>query len=210
MLRGQSVVGAGVDVLKQVNGRGLLNGGDLPVAAEVGAVLEVAQSLHHHQASLSSGNSIIGTVCSRVVAGNDAVRLAGSYVLGSPLGHVGEAGLGSSVVVIVQIQQVSHNGCHLGTSNGLVRIKVPVFVTDHDRDSPHDFDGFLVMSGSDIGVARSAGTHDQHTKNHGRGQEQAESTLQVSHWNSSFFIQEGVFSPKYWPKIELFCQNRKA
>ena len=42
IVAGQGVVGAGIDVLKQVNGRGLLNGGNLPVAAEVGAVLEVA------------------------------------------------------------------------------------------------------------------------------------------------------------------------
>ena len=84
---------------------------------------------------------------------------------------------------------MSHDNGHLVTGNASVGIKVTLVVNArHDADSLKDLDSFLILVGSiDILIARSAGAHDQHTKNHGRGQEQAESTLQVSHWKFLLF-----------------------
>ena len=83
---------------------------------------------------------------------------------------------------------MSHDNGHLITGDAAIGIEVPVLIASHDTYSLQDLDGFLVDVGSiDILIARSAGTHDQHTKNHGRGQEQAESTLQVSHWKFLLF-----------------------
>ena len=206
----QSGLGVGVDVVKQVDVRGLADGSHLPVSAEVLLVLEVTQSLHEHQAGLSSGHLLVAAIQAVADAGNHALSGASGHIGSGPVGHVSK-GMGTTIIIVVQVQQVSHDNGHLVTGDASIRIEIPVFLTGHDTHSLQDFDGFLMnIRVIDVLIARSAAAHNHHTQNQGRGQEQAESTLQVSHWNSSFFIQKEVFSPKNWRKSELFCQLRKS
>ena len=184
---GQSALGIGIDVVKQIDVGSLADGSNLPVSAEVLGVLEVAQSLHDHQAGLSSGHLLVAAVLAVADAGDHALGGTSGHIGSGPLGHVSK-GIGTTIVVVVQVQQVSHDNGHLVTGDAAIGIEVPVLIASHDTYSLQDLDGFLVDVGSiDILIARSAGTHDQHTKNHGRGQEQAESTLQVSHWKFLLF-----------------------
>ena len=147
IVAGQSVVGAGVDVLKQVNGRGLLNGGDLPVAAEVGAVLEVAQSLHHHQAGLHGGNGIVGAVGGGAGTAGHAGGIAGGHIGTGPLRHISK-GDGSVLEVLhLQTQQIGHHNGHLGAGDLLVGVEVSILIADHHANGLHHGNGLLVVVG---------------------------------------------------------------
>ena len=186
VVTGQGLLGAGGNTVEQASSAAVLGGLNQPVRAEVGAVLEVAQSLQQHQGSLTGGNGVVAAVGHLVIAAGDAVGVAGSHIGLSPLGHVGE-GAGALVAGHSVVQQVAHYHGHLVTGDLGIGIELAVLIAGHDADGLQDLNGFLVLLGSHVGITRSAGAHDQHTKNHGRGQEQAESTLQVSHWKFLLF-----------------------
>ncbi len=105
----------------------------------------------------------------------------------SPLGHVGE-GAGALVAGHSVVQQVAHHNRHLVTGDLGLGIELAVLIADHDADGLQDLNGFLVLLGSHIGIARGAAAHYHQTRDHGGGEAQAESTLQVSHWNSSLIF----------------------
>ena len=187
VVAGQGLLGAGGNAVEQTGGAAVLGGLHQPVRAEVGAVLEVAQGLQQHQGSLTGGDSVAAAVGLGVVAAGDAVGVAGGHIGLSPLGHVGE-GAGALVAGHSVVQQVAHYHGHLVTGDLGIGIELAVLIADHDADGLQDLNGFLVLLGSHIGIARGAAAHHHQTRDHGRGEAQAESTLQVSHWNSSLIF----------------------
>ena len=209
VVAGQGLLGAGGNAVEQTGGAAVLGGLHQPVRAEVGAVLEVAQGLQQHQGSLTGGDSVAAAVGLGVVAAGDAVGVAGGHIGLSPLGHVGE-GAGALVAGHSVVQQVAHHNRHLVTGDLGLGIELAVLIADHDADGLQDLNGFLVLLGSHIGIARGAAAHHHQTRDHGRGEAQAESTLQVSHWNSSLIFsscgggssssRNKVESPNYWVK----------
>src|SRR5699024_2196950 len=96
VVTGHSLLHAGVHAHKQVDGVALAGGGQLPVAAEIGAVLEVAQSLHQHQGGLGGGHGVAATVDGVAVTSGDAVGPAGGHVGLGPRGDISE---GAGVLV---------------------------------------------------------------------------------------------------------------
>ena len=201
LVTGQSGLSVGVDAIKQLDVGSLTDGGDLPVIAEVVLVLEVTQSLHDHQGSLSSGH-VAGTVVQAVAStGGHALSVASSHVGSGPRGHVGE-GVGATIVIVVQIQQVGHDDSDLVTGNVSVGIEVTLLVAGHDADSLQDFNGFHIVGSLDVRVAR-AGADNHHTNGHDGSQSQAQSPFQVSHSEFLLFYfghpakaecQSGIFS----------------
>ena len=187
VVTGQGLLGASGNTVEQTGGATVLGGLHQPVRAEVGAVLEVAQGLQQHQGSLTGGDSVAAAVGLGVVAAGDAVGVAGSHIGLSPLGHVGE-GAGALVAGHSVVQQVAHHNRHLVTGDLGLGIELAVLIADHDADGLQDLNGFLVLLGSHIGIARGAAAHYHQTRDHGGGEAQAESTLQVSHWNSSLIF----------------------
>ena len=184
---GHGLTHAGVHILEQVDLVALSHGGQLPVAAEVAAVLEVAQSLHQHQGRLSGGHTLAAAVGGGAGAGGDAVGPAGGHIGLSPGRHVGE-GRGVGVSGHIVSHQVGHDNGHLITGDILIGVEVAGLVAHHDANRLEHFNGFHIVGVGHIRVAaaRGAGAHHHQAGNHGRGETQAESTLQVSHWNSSF------------------------
>ena len=176
---------AGVHAHEQVDGVGLTGGGQLPVAAEVRGVLEIAQGLHQHQGGLGSGHGVGTTVNGVAVTAGDTVGPAGGHVGLRPGGHIRKR-RGVLVGGHIIFHQIGHNNSHLVAGDVLIGIEIAVLVADHDAHGLENVNGFHIVLRSHVRVARSAGAHHHQAGNHGRGETQAESTLQVSHWNSSF------------------------
>ena len=187
IIAGHSFLHAGVHIGEQVNLVALSHSGQLPVAAEVSAVLEVTQRLHDHQGGLGSGHALAAAVGGGAGASGDLVGVAGSHIGLRPRGHVGK-GAGVLVGGHVVSHQIGHDNGHLVAGDFLVGVKVAGLVAHHDANRLEHFNGFHVIGVGHIRVAaaRGAGAHHHQAGNHGRGETQAESTLQVSHWNSSF------------------------
>ena len=188
---GQVVAGHGflqsrIHAYKQVDLVALSRRGQLPVRTKIGAVLEVAQGLHQHQGRLSGGHVLAAAIGGGAGAGGDAVGVAGGHIGLRPGGHIRKR-RGVLVAGHVVRHQVGHDNGHLVAGDILIGIKVAAFITDHDANRLEHFNGFHVVGVGHIRVAaRGAGAHHHQAGNHGRGETQAESTLQVSHWNSSF------------------------
>ena len=181
LVAGHGRIAGGVDAVKQLNLGGLLDGGHPPVGAEILGKLEVAQGLHHHQSGLHSGDGVVGAVLGGADAAGDAVGIAGGHIGVGPLRHVGEGDAGAYKVLYLQVQQVGHDHGHLGAGHVLVGVEVAVLIADHHGDGLHDTNGFLVVLGSHVGIARSAGADRHHANQHHGGDSQTESPLQVSH-----------------------------
>src|SRR5699024_8971205 len=131
------------------------------------------------------GHGVRTTVDGVAVASGDAVGPAGGHVGLGPRGDISE-GAGVLVAGYVIFHQVGHNDSHLVAGDVLIGVEIAALVADHNADRLENFNGFHVVLRSHVRVARSAGAHHHQAGNHGRGETQAESTLQVSHWNSSF------------------------
>ena len=187
VVAGHGLTHAGVHIVKQVDLVALRDSGQLPVASKVAAVLEVAQSLQQHQSRLGGGHVFASAISGGAGAGGDAVGPAGSHIGLRPRGHVGK-GAGVFVGGHVVSHQIGHDNGHLVAGDFLVGVEVAGLVTNHDANRLEHFNGFHVVGVGHIRVAaaRGAGAHHHQAGNHGRGETQAESTLQVSHWNSSF------------------------
>ena len=184
VVAGHGLGGSSVDAVEQLDLAGLAQGGQLPVVLKVAGILEVAQGLHHHQGGLGGGHALAAAVGGGAGTGGDAVDVAGGHIGLRPAGHVGK-GRGAGVVGHTVVHQVGHHHGHLVAGDQLIRIEVAVVVADHHADGLEHFNGFLILLRSHVRVARSAGAHHHQAGDHGRGETQAESALQVSHWNSS-------------------------
>ena len=167
-------------------GTGIVAGGPVRAVAELAGVAEVAQSLHQHQAGLDSGDVGVAVELGGADTGDDAVIVASGHIGGGPSGHVGE---GVSAAGL-QTQQVAHHDGHLITGDHLVRVEVALVVTGHDTDHFQDLDGFQIVLGIHVLVARGAGADDHHAQQHDRGQSQRQSPFQVSHTENLLIIFE--------------------
>ena len=191
VVAGHGLGNAGVHIFKQLDLASLLDGGELPVVLEVGLILEVAQGLHQHQSGLGGSDGVAAAEGLGVVAGDDAVGVAGGHIGFSPGGHISE-GAGALVVGYAVVQQVGHDHGHLVAGDLSVGVEVAVLVAGHDADFLENFDGFLILLGRHIGVARAGADYHQ-AHDHDGSQSQAKSPFQVSH--SGFLLKffRGLF-----------------
>ena len=169
----------------------MLGGLHQPVIAEIGLILEVAQGLQQHQSGLASSDGVVAAEGLGVVAGDDAVGVTGSHIGLGPGGYVAE---GRSALVAGHgvVQQVGHDHGHLITGDVGVGVEVAVLVAGHNTDGLENFDGFLILLGRHIDVARAGADYHQ-AHDHDGSQSQAKSPFQVSH--SGFLLKffRGLF-----------------
>ena len=130
--------------------------------------------------------------------------VAGGHIGFSPGRHVGK-GSGASVVGHLVVQHVGHDDGHLVAGDVGVGVELAVLVAGHNTDGLENFDGFLILLGRHIGVARAGADYHQ-AHDHDGSQSQAKSPLQVSHsgFLLKFFRGDFLKIPRIFEVLRTF------